>query len=76
MFANRRDVLMGTTAAALLSVGEQAFGKGAGTLPASAKPLPLSAVRLLPSAYATAVQVNRAYLLRLSADRFLHNFMA
>ena len=75
MFANRRDVLMGTTAVALLSVGEQAFGKGAATLPASAKPLPLSAVRLRPSAYATAVEVNRAYLLRLSADRLLHNFM-
>jgi len=75
MFANRRDVLMGTTAVALLSVGDQAFGKGATLLPAKAKPLPLSAVRLLPSAYATAVEVNRAYLLRLSADRLLHNFM-
>ncbi len=79
MFANRRDVLMGTTAVALLSVGEQAFGKGATgrgptLLPTKAKPLPLSAVRLLPSAYATAVEVNRAYLLRLSADRLLHNF--
>ena len=74
MFANRRDVLMGTTAVALLAVGEQAFGKsatGRGTtqFPTKAKPLPLSAVRLLPSAYATAVEVNRAYLLRLSADR-------
>jgi DUF1680 family protein len=75
MFANRRDVLMGTTAVALLSVGDQAFGKGAATLPTSAKPLPLSAVRLRPSAYATAVEVNRTYLLRLSADRLLHNFM-
>ncbi len=80
MFANRRDVLMGTTAVALLSVGEQAFGKGATgrettLLPAKARPLALSAVRLLPSAYATAVEVNRAYLLRLSADRLLHNFM-
>ena len=76
MFANRRDVLMGTTAVALLSVSEQAFGKGTATLlPTKAEPLPLSAVRLLPSAYATAVEVNRAYLLRLSADRLLHNFM-
>lgn len=66
---------MGTTAVALLSVGEHALGKATATLPAKAKPLPLSAVRLLPSAYATAVEVNRAYLLRLSADRFLHNFM-
>jgi DUF1680 family protein len=76
MFANRRDVLMGTTAVALLSVGRQAFGKDTTTaLPLQAKPLPLSAVRLRPSAYATAVEVNRAYLLRLSADRLLHNFM-
>src|SRR2546426_651863 len=37
---------------------------------------PLSAVRLRPSDYATAVEVNRAYLLRLSADRLLHNFRA
>jgi hypothetical protein len=34
----------------------------------------LSAVRLLPSDYATAVEVNRGYLLSLSPDRFLHNF--
>ncbi|GGB38222.1 hypothetical protein GCM10011380_29510 [Sphingomonas metalli] len=38
-----------------------------------AKPLPLSAVRLKPSDYATAVEVNRGYLHRLSPDRFLHN---
>ncbi len=44
-------------------------------LPSSAKPLPLSSVRLLPSDYATAVEVNRSYLLSLSADRFLHNFL-
>jgi DUF1680 family protein len=45
-----------------------------GGVPASAKALPLSAVRLLPSAYADAIQANQAYLLRLSADRFLHNY--
>ena len=77
MLASRRDVLMGTTAVALLSVGEQAFGKDTTTLlPPRAKPLPLSAVRLRPSVYATAVEVNRAYLPRLSADRLLHNFMS
>src|SRR5574343_204124 len=36
--------------------------------------LPVSAVRLTPSIYAQALQANQAYLLRLSADRFLHNY--
>ncbi|MEH3104143.1 MAG: glycoside hydrolase family 127 protein [Sphingomonas phyllosphaerae] len=48
---------------------------GAG-LPGSAKAFPLSAVRLRPSDYARAVDVNRAYLLRLSPDRLLHNYHA
>ncbi len=43
-------------------------------LPRTAKPLPLSAVRLLPSDYATAVELNRRYLLSLSPDRLLHTF--
>lgn len=42
--------------------------------PAVARPLPLAAVRLKPSAFATAVEVNRGYLLRLDPDRLLHNF--
>ncbi|PSJ39960.1 glycoside hydrolase family 127 protein [Allosphingosinicella deserti] len=46
----------------------------ASALPRTAKPLPLSAVRLKPSHYATAVEVNRKYLLSLDPDRFLHNF--
>ncbi|MEH3121971.1 MAG: glycoside hydrolase family 127 protein [Sphingomonas phyllosphaerae] len=46
---------------------------GAG-LPAAAKAFPLSAVRLRPSDYARAVEVNRDYLLRLSPDRLLHNY--
>ncbi len=43
-------------------------------LAGSATALPLSAVRLLPSDYATAVDRNRRYLLSLSPDRLLHNF--
>lgn len=43
--------------------------------PTKVTPLPLSAVRLLPSEYAHAVAVNESYLLRLSADRLLHNFL-
>ncbi|MYM89134.1 glycoside hydrolase family 127 protein [Rugamonas sp. FT82W] len=42
--------------------------------PSTARALPLSSVRLLPSIYADALQANQAYLLRLSADRFLHNY--
>ncbi|WP_121115746.1 glycoside hydrolase family 127 protein [Croceibacterium ferulae] len=43
-------------------------------LPIRARPLPLTDVRLLPSDFATAVEVNTDYLLSLDADRFLHNF--
>jgi hypothetical protein len=39
-----------------------------------ARPLPLSAVRLKPSIWATAVDTNRDYLLSLDPDRLLHNF--
>jgi DUF1680 family protein len=75
-FHHRRLVLRGAAGLGLLSGwnarASTATNKGA--LPSSAKALPLSAVRLLPSAYADAVQANQAYLLRLSADRFLHNY--
>jgi uncharacterized protein len=46
----------------------------AGGLPAKAMAIPLADVRLLPSHYADAVAANLAYLLRLSPDRFLHNY--
>ncbi|MDP1027950.1 glycoside hydrolase family 127 protein [Sphingomonas sp. KR1UV-12] len=47
-----------------------------GAMPLKAEPFPLSAVRLRPSDFAHAVEVNRAYLLRLEPDRLLHNFHA
>jgi uncharacterized protein len=74
--ATRRDLMLAAAAFAgtVQPVSTLAKARGA-SLPAKAAPLPLSSVRLLPSAYATAVEVNRAYLLRLSPDRFLHNFM-
>ncbi|WP_267395969.1 MULTISPECIES: glycoside hydrolase family 127 protein [unclassified Sphingomonas] len=75
MRATRRELMWGMAAVTLVPAQGIARARGAGLLPASAKPLPLTAVRLRPSAYATAVEVNRAYLLRLSADRLLHNFM-
>ena len=37
--------------------------------------LPLDAVRLEPSIYLDALQVNRRYMMSLSADRLLHNFL-
>lgn len=71
--ATRRDLML--TAAAFAAAPVASWAAPSGGLPSKAKPLPLSAVRLLPSPYATAVEANRAYLLQLSADRLLHNFM-
>ncbi|WP_242098440.1 glycoside hydrolase family 127 protein [Sphingomonas sp. CROZ-RG-20F-R02-07] len=71
--SSRRELLIGAAAIAL--VAHTGTGRAATTLLAgAAKPLPLTAVRLHPSDYATAVAVNRTYLLRLDPDRLLHNF--
>src|SRR5580692_11216993 len=67
---DRRRVLQGTASAALLLAAHPA----AATAPASLKPAPLNAIRLLPSPYLTAVMANLAYLKRLEPDRLLHNF--
>lgn len=73
---NRREFVLGAVVAVAGSAAPSlARGAGREALPTSAKPLPLSAVRLKPSDYATAVQVNRTFLLKLSADRLLHNFL-
>lgn len=71
--ATRRDLML--TAAAFAASPVVSLAAPGGGLPTKAKPLPLSSVRLLPSPYATAVETNRAYLLQLSPDRLLHNFM-
>jgi DUF1680 family protein len=73
--ATRRDLMLAAAAFAGTACPISALAKARASLPTKAAPLPLAAVRLLPSDYATAVEVNRAYLLRLSPDRFLHNFM-
>lgn len=73
--ATRRDLMLTAAAFAGATLPISALAKARAALPAKAQPLPLSSVRLLPSPYATAVEVNRAYLLRLSPDRLLHNFM-
>ena len=75
MLLSRRSLLAGSGSLAIsASWRAQAFwAKPPGG--ASARPLPLSAVRLRPSDYATAVEVNRGYLHRLNPDRLLHNFL-
>ncbi|MDJ0275652.1 glycoside hydrolase family 127 protein [Sphingomonas sp. 2R-10] len=68
----RRELLMGSALLPLVAV--PGFAATARTLPATARPFPLAAVRLRPSDFARAVEVNRAYLKTLSADRLLHNY--
>lgn len=72
---HRRQVLQGV-ALGLLSggMGAAASAPPGSRIPGAAQALPLSTVRLLPSPYADALHANQAYLLRLSADRFLHNY--
>lgn len=76
MKTNRRNFMWGAAAVAAASAAPQVVrAAGTSAFPTSAQPFPLSAVRLTPSDFATAVDVNRKYLLSLSADRLLHNFM-
>ncbi len=72
MLLGRRAFLMSSATVPMLAL-PAAAQSGAG-LPAKARPFPLSAVRLRPSDFSRAVEVNRAYLMRLSPDRLLHNF--
>jgi DUF1680 family protein len=67
---DRRRVLQASASAALLLATRPA----AASIQQPTKPAPLSAVRLLPSPYLTAVTVNLEYLHRLDPDRLLHNF--
>ncbi|RFP10074.1 MULTISPECIES: glycoside hydrolase family 127 protein [unclassified Duganella] len=72
---HRRQILRGAAGLGLISGWTTtASGATASGVPLTAQALPLSSVRLLPSVYADALQANQAYLLRLSADRFLHNY--
>ena len=74
---SRREFMRGTGGTALLALlyrPARVQSSASPQLPRTAKALPLCAVRLLPSDYANAVEVNRRYLLSLSADRLLHNF--
>lgn len=73
---NRRRLLAGATAgAAVAFLPVPSLAKETGRLlPGAVAPVPMQAVRLLPSPYLTAVEANLKYLLSLSADRFLHNY--
>ncbi|MDR7051251.1 DUF1680 family protein [Duganella sp. 3397] len=84
-FRHRRLLLKGAASVGLAGWGGAAgtaavaacsrvAGEASAAIPGTARAVPLSAVRLLPSVYADAVQANLAYLLRLDADRFLHNY--
>lgn len=72
---NRRELMLGAAAVAIAARVPTALAAKASLLPRTAQPLPLSAVRLAPSDFANAVEVNRTYLLRLQPDRLLHNFV-
>lgn len=73
MRASRRDLMIG---AAVLAVGVPGLARAAtgASRAGRARPLPLESVRLRPSDFAAAVEVNRSYLHRLSPNRLLHNF--
>lgn len=72
MNVSRRSLLVSASAVAL--AGSVA---GRAIVPArvvKARPVPLDAVRLKPSIWATAVETNARYLLELEPDALLHNF--
>ncbi|WP_136162712.1 glycoside hydrolase family 127 protein [Sphingomonas flavalba] len=74
---SRRRLLAGVAGAAFLATLPAAAARAATAtaLPGKAAPLPLADVRLLPSPFLDAVEANRRYLLSLSSDRLLHNFI-
>lgn len=77
MFArrtNRRNLLAGAAAGALLIGTGGRAARAAPPAFSSARPLPLEAVRLLPSQWRDALEANLRYLHTLEPDRLLHNF--
>jgi len=73
---DRRFLLRGVAGGALLTTigGAACAGDKGVTLPSVAQAVPMSDVRLLPSPFLNAVEVNSKYLMFLSPDRFLHNY--
>ncbi len=72
MFITRRSLLVSASALAIAGPARAKLRSDKTIVPA--RPLPLPAVRLKPSIWATAVETNRKYLLSLDPDRLLHNF--
>src|SRR5688572_12835332 len=68
----RRRLLQGTILAALSSV--LGWPRAAFSSPRSARPFPITDVRLGPSPWLRALEANRAYLHRLEPDRLLHDY--
>src|SRR3546814_4967585 len=67
---SRRQLMFGVGTFAILAHATGAFAAGGKVnMRGKARPLPLGAVRLKPSDFATAVEVNRTYLHRLEPDR-------
>ena len=62
----------GATLAAGLTV--PALATTSSVIPKKARSLPLADVRLTPSMFLTAVEMNRRYLMSLEPERLLHNF--
>jgi DUF1680 family protein len=73
MISLSRRALM-VSASALALAGPSLAKQANDPLTIRVRPVPLSAVRLKPSIWATAVETNRKYLLSLEPDRLLHNF--
>lgn len=74
---DRRHFLQSSLTLGALSLSPLSHGqntKVSKKIPTRAQAIPLKQVRLLPSPYLKALQANQAYLLRLDADRFLHNY--
>lgn len=70
---DRRTLLAGAASIALVPIFARAAPVST-TVFGPAKPLPLSAVRLLESPWHEAIEGNRRYLHALEPDRLLHNF--
>jgi DUF1680 family protein len=72
---HRRQFLAASGAAVAGSIAINALAaRPAGGVPSRARALPLADVRLGPSPFRNAVDVNLRYLLSLDPDRLLHNF--
>ena len=71
----RRDFLASTAVAPLLAAMlPRAQAAGADSPAGSARPFPLSSVRLQPGPFLDAQQLDARYLLSLNTDRLLHGF--